>query len=117
MLALQNLPLLGVNTTADSTNKLAVKSSAVLFDNIGNGVQAKLNKNAAADTASLLFQTGYSGRAEVGLTGDDNFHFKVSPDGASWTDAIRINAASGQLTLPSGALLGGGRLKSFQYFT
>ena len=99
VLALENLPMLGVNTTADSTNKLAVKSAAILFDNIGNGVQTKLNKNAAGDTASFLYQTRYSGRAEIGLTGDDNFHFKVSPDGSTWYGAIAIDRASGNLYL------------------
>ena len=93
VLALQNVPLLGVNTSADTTNKLAVKSPALLFDNIGNGVQAKFNKHAAADTASLLYQTSYSGRAELGLTGDDDFHLKVSADGASWTEALRVTSA------------------------
>ncbi len=104
ILALQNVPLIGVNTTADATNKLAVKSSALLFDNIGNGVQFKINKHAAADTASLLYQTNYSGRAELGLTGDDDFHFKVSPDGSSWTEALKIAAATGGVTLPKGQL-------------
>jgi hypothetical protein len=100
ILSLQNLSLLGVNTTADTTNKLAVKSSAILFDNEGNGVQFKVNKKASSDTASLLFQTDYSGRAEVGLTGDDDFHFKVSPDGSSWTDAIKINRTNGGIVIP-----------------
>jgi hypothetical protein len=36
--ALQNLSLLGVNATADATNKFAVASSAVLFNNVGIGV-------------------------------------------------------------------------------
>jgi hypothetical protein len=94
---LQNVPQLGVNTTADATNKFATKSPALLFDNTGGGVQAKMNKNAAADTASILYQTNYSGRAEIGLTGDDDFHFKVSPDGASWHDAIAIDAATGRV--------------------
>ena len=103
LLSLENLPMLGVNATADTTNKLAVKSSALLFDNVGAGVQAKLNKNAGGDTASLLYQTGYSGRAEFGLTGDDNFHCKVSPDGSAWTDAVVIDKTSGALTLAAGA--------------
>lgn len=97
LMLLQNLAMLGINTTADSTNKLAVKSAALLFDNIGNGVQTKLNKNAVADTASFLFQTAYSGRAEIGTTGDDNFHFKVSSDGSTWHDAIDIDAATGNV--------------------
>jgi hypothetical protein len=112
LLSLENIPMLGVNTTADATNKLAVKSSALLFDNIGNGVQAKLNKHAASDTASLLYQTNYSGRAEFGLTGDDNFHCKVSPDGSSWTDALVIDKTSGALTLAAGMKLPNGSAAS-----
>ncbi len=112
LLSLQNVPLLGVNTTADATNKLAVKSSALLFDNVGAGMQAKLNKHAASDTASLLYQTNYSGRAELGLTGDDNFHCKVSPDGSSWAEAFVVDKTSGALSLGgpslSASVVGGG---------
>lgn len=65
------LPRLGVNTSADDTNRLAVASEASLFTHIGAGHQLKLNKSTPADTASLLFQTNWSGRAEMGLAGDD----------------------------------------------
>lgn len=99
----QNLAMLGINTTADATNRLAVKSAALLFDNDGAGVQAKLNKHAASDTASLLYQTNYSGRAELGLAGDDNFHCKVSPDGSSWTEAFVVDRTSGALKLANGS--------------
>lgn len=86
-----NLSELGINATADSTNRLAVKSNAILLDNNGSDSQVKVNKSSATDTASHLFQTNYSGRAEFGLTGDDDFHVKVSSDGASWNEAIKIN--------------------------
>lgn len=98
----QNLELLGVNATADATNKLAVASSAVLFTHNGAGIQQVLNKHAAADTASVLFQTNWSGRAEMGLAGDDNFHFKVSPDGANFYEAIEIDRQDGVVSFPSG---------------
>jgi hypothetical protein len=93
--SLQNLTMVGVNATADTTNKLAVRSSASLFDNIGNGHQLKINKAAAGDTASLLYQDGFSGRAELGLSGDDDFHLKVSPDGSTWKEAIKLDRTSG----------------------
>jgi hypothetical protein len=93
------LPLLGINATADTTNKLTVASSAVLLNNVGNGVQVTLNKNAAADTASLVFQTGFSGRAEMGTAGDDDFHFKVSANGSTFSEAIVVQAATGRVTL------------------
>ena len=90
----------GVNTSADATNRLSVKSDAVLFshDDItpGSGdAQVKVNKAAAGDTASHLFQTGFSGRAEFGLTGDDDFHVKVSADGSAWRDALIVDKDNG----------------------
>lgn len=105
IMVLQNVPLVGVNTSADATNKFAVKSSAVLFDNVGNGVQAKINKAASADSASLLYQKGYSGRAEIGLTGDDDFHFKVSPDGSTWYGALNIVRSNGNIYVNTASAL------------
>lgn len=96
---LQNLSGVGVNTVFDATNKLAVASAATLFTNVGNGHQLKIDKNAVGDTASLLFQTGFSGRAEMGLAGDDNFSIKVSPDASSWNTALSVDALSGSVTL------------------
>ncbi|MFN0192656.1 MAG: DUF2793 domain-containing protein [Aestuariivirga sp.] len=96
---LQNMEMLGINTTADTTNRLAVSSAAALFTHAGAGAQIKINKNAAADTASLLFQNGFSGRTEMGLAGDDDFRVKVSANGSSWTDAITVNRTSGIVTL------------------
>ena len=93
-------PLVGVNATADTTNRLAVKSPASLFDNVGNGHQLKLNKAAAADTGSLMLQTGYAGRAELGLTGDDDFHLKVSANGTTWREALVVDRATGAVTTP-----------------
>jgi hypothetical protein len=97
----QNLSLLGINTTADATNKLAVASSAILFTNIGNGIQAKLNKNAVGDSAGFLFQTGFSGRAEFGTLGDDNFTLKVSSDGTTFFDVLKMMASTGRMAFKS----------------
>lgn len=102
---LQNLSLLGVNATADATNKLAVSSASVLFNNAGAGVQFKINKHAATDTASLLFQDNFSGRAEVGLAGDDNLHFKVSSDGSAFFESLVISGASGLVTVKNNIAL------------
>jgi hypothetical protein len=88
-------PMIGINATADSTNRLSLKSAASLFDNDGHGHQHKINKAASGDTASLLFQTGYSGRAEIGTTGDDKLHVKVSADGVAWTEAIVVDQSNG----------------------
>ncbi len=91
--------LIGINSTASTTNRLSVSSPATLFNHEGNGHQQKINKNTAGDTASQLYQSGFSGRAEIGLTGDDDFHFKVSPDGTSWVEAINIDRNNGMTSL------------------
>ena len=95
---LQNVAMLGINTTADATNRLALSSAAALFNHAGAGHQVKVNKAAPTDSASFLFQTGFSGRAEIGTTGDDDFHFKVSPDGVTWREALKFDKASGAMT-------------------
>lgn len=94
-------PLVGVNATADSTSRLAVKSSASLFDQESGDHRIKINKATAGDTASLVFQSGYSGRAEFGLAGDDDWHVKVSSDGAAWTEALTVDRTSGRVRLPA----------------
>lgn len=96
-----SLPRLGINATADEVNRLAVSSPAVLFNHQGGGMQVKLNKNAAADTAALLYQSGFAGRAEMGLAGDDDFRIKVSADGTLWRDAILVDRATGAVALPN----------------
>jgi hypothetical protein len=94
-------PLVGVNATADATNRLAVRSPATLFDEETGDHRLKINKAAAGDTASLVFQSGYSGRAEFGLAGDDDWHVKVSADGAAWTEALKVDGATGRVRLPA----------------
>ena len=102
---LQNIDGLGIQTSFDATNRLAVASEATLLSHDGGGHQLKINKNAAGDTASVLFQTGWSGRAEFGLAGNDDFSVKVSPDGSTWWDALIANRNNGVVTLPSGAVV------------
>jgi len=98
--AYDDLGHVGINATADSTNVLAIKGPASLFDNGGAGHQQKINKKTAGDTASVLYQTNYSGRAEMGLAGDDDFHFKVSPNGSTWYEAIKIDQTTGRVDFP-----------------
>ncbi len=99
---------LGVSAAPDATNRLAVSSPATLLNHAGGGHQLKLNKAMASDTASLLFQTGFSGRAEMGAMGSDAFQIKVSADGSTFRVAVTADPASGEVTLPSGAALSDG---------
>lgn len=92
----------GINASADSYNRLTVKASASLLDHDGAGHQLVINKAGNGDTASLLFQTGYTGQAEIGLAGDENFHLKTSADGAQFHTGLIARAGSGAIEFPNG---------------
>ncbi|MGY6634936.1 MAG: DUF2793 domain-containing protein [Alkalilacustris sp.] len=93
--------------TADSFNRFSINTPAMLFNHAGNGIEATFNKNAPADDAAFAFKTGFSARALIGLLGNDDFSFKVSPDGSAYYDAIRIDRASGRVELPEPIVLPG----------
>ena len=94
--ATSNLGPVGIGTAADPSNPLSVYGAAALFN--GTNFNVTVNKAAAGDTASLIFEDGFSGRAQMGLAGSDNFSFKVSPNGSTWTTAIALDAATGAAT-------------------
>lgn len=97
-MAPERLDRLGLGTAADATNRLAVAAQATLFSHAGAGHRLKINKAAASNTASLLFQSDFTGHAELGLAGNNDFHVKLSADGATWSDALRLDAQSGLAT-------------------
>lgn len=111
--SLQNLARLGIGTTADATNPFSAKLNNALFaaKTVAEGgdgnLRYKLSKESAAKTLSFLFQDNWSGRAEIGLTGDDDFHLKVSPDGSSWYEGIKIDRSTGAVTFPNTTIAGG----------
>ena len=105
---------LGVGTAASAANPLAAKLNQALLAGRGRGeggsgdLRLVLNKEAGARVASLILQSAYSGRAEIGLVGDDDLRLKVSADGQAWTEALRIDRATGQVSFPAGASVPGG---------
>lgn len=95
---LTTLTLLGINAAADIVNRLAISAPATLLSHEGGGHQLKINKASAGDTASLLLQSDWSGRAEMGLAGGDDWSLKVSADGSTWIEALLVNATTGHAT-------------------
>ncbi len=95
--SLNNLEGVGINCEFDEDNKLMVKSDYVLFDNNGGDSKIKANKSTITQTASHLFQNNYSGRAEFGLIGNDDFSLKVSSDGSEWKEAFVVDKATGNV--------------------
>ena len=93
---LQNLPGLGVGASYDAINRLSLSGAASLFSHAGAGHQLKINKAGPTETATLLYQSNWSGRVEAGLAGNDDYSIKVSPDGSSFAEALRISGTTGQ---------------------
>lgn len=95
---------LGVNTAADNTNRLSVKSDSELLthDDMtpGTGDARKLiNKKTGGHTASVVFQNDYLGKAELGLLGEDAFAIKTSSDGLTFATSMRVSAQEDKVDL------------------
>jgi hypothetical protein len=91
--AQDGLGQLKIEGGASAQNALNVTAASSLFTNDSGGHQVKINKQSVSQTASVLMQSGFSGRAEIGLTGDDKLHVKVSADGTNWREGLVIDPA------------------------
>ncbi|RUM98890.1 DUF2793 domain-containing protein [Pseudaminobacter arsenicus] len=104
---LQNLTQLGLGTTADGLNPFSAKLNKALWTALavadgGDGdLRYTMNKEGASNVLSLLLQSGFSGRAEIGLVGDNDLAIKVSSDGANWKQALKINRSTGRISSPN----------------
>lgn len=104
--ALQSVGRLGINTAADASNRLAVKSDSALltWDDATPGtgdMRVSVNRKSAARDAALVFETGYAARALLGNLGSDDFTLKVSPDGAAFATALTASARTGGIDFAS----------------
>ncbi|WP_276518055.1 DUF2793 domain-containing protein [Methylobacterium organophilum] len=107
---LQNLALLGIGTQADAQNPFAARLNKALWTarpaaEGGSGdLRYTLNKEGAANVLSLLLQSAFSGRAEIGLVGSDDLSLRVSADGSAWSTAFSVDRSSGLVSFERGAL-------------
>lgn len=92
--AFDTLQHIGIGTTADNENRLSVNSSRVLFNHAGDGSLICINKASVSDEAGIVFQTGFSTRAMLGLLGDDRLTLKVSADGTAFSDVLSVETDS-----------------------
>jgi hypothetical protein len=99
---LDNLDGIGIGANADAVNRLVVASEATLLTHAGGSHQLKVNKEGTADTASVVFQSGYSGRAEMGLSGDDAFSIKTRAASGNWAEALRLDPGAVSVTMATG---------------
>lgn len=103
---------LGINATANTTTRLSMNSAESLFNHDGAGHSLKINKAATGNTASVDLQNAFSGRAQLGLLGNDNLTVKVSADGSTFFDAVIFTAGSGIATFIDRVRAGSGSAAS-----
>jgi len=97
----------GIGTSADAANRLAVKSPSVLIsheeDAADPSTRLSLNRGDATSVASVVFQTAYQGEAEFGLSGNAGFTLRVSDDGMTFQNVLEADPATGQVRFPQSA--------------
>jgi hypothetical protein len=113
--SLAGLAGLGIDAAPDPQNAFAARLAAGYFTARGTSeggtgdLRLTLNKEAPGRTATHLYQSAWSARAETGLAGDDRYRIKVSADGAAWRDCLVADPATGAASFPGGiADIGGG---------
>jgi hypothetical protein len=117
--ATSNLGPVGIGTAADPSNPLSVYGASALFN--GVNFSFTLNKAAAGDTASILFEDGFSGRAQVGAATFGGALLSTSAAGIGYatgaggtatqatskSTGVTLNAAVGRITMNAASLAAG----------
>jgi len=96
------LQLLGINTSASAESRFGVQSDNSFFSHEGSGHQLSINKSSEPDTASLVYKNDWSGRAEIGLAGSDDLSVKVTANGTNWSEGMVVNRETGNVNFPNG---------------
>lgn len=98
---------LGIGAKADPANPLSVAAATTLLSHAGGSHRLAINKSRADETASLVFQNDFSGRAELALGSGNRLALRTSPDGKIWNDSLTLDTFTGLPALPHGANAGG----------
>ncbi|WP_420478164.1 DUF2793 domain-containing protein, partial [Brevundimonas sp. FT23028] len=96
---------LGVGAVADDQNPFAARLDKALWTAAEAGdLRMTFNKTGPDHVLSLLFQSGFGGKAELGLIGNDDLTLKVSADGLTWRDAMTVDRTTARALFPQGSL-------------
>ena len=98
----EQVDLLGINASATQDTRFGVSSNDSFLTHEGTSHRLSINKASTEDTGSLIFKTNWTGHAEMGLTGGDDFSIKVTSDGVNWNDGLVIHGETGKVKFPAG---------------
>lgn len=107
--SIHGLDRLGLNTTADAENPFAARLDKALWTarDVAEGGSGDLrmtfNKSGPSAVLSLLMQSAFGGRAELGLVGSDDFSLRVSADGSAWSEVMTVAGATGRASFAHGS--------------
>lgn len=91
----------GVNATADTSSRLAVRAEATLLSHENADHRLKINKGNPSGTSSVIFQDGFAGMAEVGLCGSNDLRIRTAVSTESWIDALVVDRTNGRVVMPA----------------
>ena len=98
----EQVDLLGINASATQDTRFGVSSNESFLTHEGTSHRLSINKATAEDTGSLIFKTDWTGHAEMGLAGNNNFSIKVTSDGVNWNDGLILVGETGKVKFPAG---------------
>ena len=103
---LQDATLFGLGMEADASMPFAAKLNAALWSALygadggtGSLIQT-LNRETGSNDVGLILQDNFQTRALIGLFGDDQLRFSVTPDGSIFNDALSIDTTTGIANQP-----------------
>ena len=103
---LQSASLFGLGMNADPSAPFAAKLNAALWSALygadggtGSLIQT-LNRETGSHDVGLVLQDNFQKRALIGLFGDDQLCLSVTPDGATFNDALSIDTVTGIAAQP-----------------
>ena len=99
---MEQVDMLGVNASATENARFGVSSSDSFLTHEGDSHRLSINKATAEDTGSLIFKTNWTGHAEMGLAGNNDFSIKVTSDGVNWSEGLVLDSQNGKVSFPSG---------------
>ncbi|EDZ42841.1 conserved hypothetical protein [Rhodobacteraceae bacterium HTCC2083] len=104
---LQDAKRIGLGMAADASSPFAAKLNAALWSALysadggtGSLIQTLNRENGTTDVG-LVLQDNFQTRALIGLFGDSNLRFSVTPDGATFHDALSIDTSTGIADQPN----------------
>lgn len=98
---------IGADLIGDAT--LVVAGDSSVFTGSAGDHRLVINRESETDFASIVFQTDFVGRAELGLAGEDALSVKVTANGDTWRTVLKADSATAQVALPSAGVAFGGQ--------